>query len=106
VASPYRETEKMRDGSEAIADWPLLNAMLACSGGATLVAIHANGDKSMSAGHTVIADGTAVAAGRLKVVLDGDTGIGVLRYADAGYDEAREAREAASLGLAPRGAAQ
>lgn len=105
VASPYRETEKMRDGSEAIADWPLLNAMLACSGGATLVAIHANGDKSMSAGHTVIADGTPVAAGRLKAVLDGDTGIGVLRYADAGYEEARATRAAASLGLEPGSAA-
>jgi urocanate hydratase len=106
VASPYRETEKMRDGSEAIADWPLLNAMLACSGGASLVAIHSNGDKSMSAGHTVIADGTSLAAERLKAVLDGDTGLGVVRYADAGYDEAEATRDAASLGVAIAGASR
>jgi urocanate hydratase len=100
VASPYRETDKMRDGSDAIADWPLLNAMLACSGGATLVAIHANGDKSMSAGHTVIADGTAIAERRLEAVLSADTGIGIIRYADAGYEAARQARNAGELDLA------
>lgn len=103
VASPYRETEKMRDGSDAIADWPLLNAMLACSSGATLVAIHSNGNKSQSAGHTVIADGTPLAAERLKAVLDGDTGIGVTRYAEAGYEQARSVAEAAGLGVARTG---
>ena len=99
VASPFRETEKMRDGSEAIADWPLINAMLACSGGATLVAIHANGNKSMSAGNTVIADGTELADVKIKAVLDGDTGIGVLRHADAGYELAIQTRNTAGLGL-------
>jgi urocanate hydratase len=99
VASPYRETEKMRDGSDAISDWPLLNAMLACANGATLVAIHSNGDKSTSAGQTVVADGTPMAAGKIKAVLDGDTGLGVIRYADAGYPLAQETRAAASLGV-------
>ena len=103
VASPYRETEKMQDGSDAIADWPLLNAMLACSGGATLVAIHSNGNKSQSAGHTVIADGTPLAAERLAAVLDGDTGIGVTRYAEAGYEQALGVAEAAGLGVAGAG---
>jgi urocanate hydratase len=106
VASPYRETEKMQDGSEAIADWPILNAMLACCGGATLVAVHANGNKSQSAGHTVIADGTPAAAGRLKAVLDADTGIGIVRYADAGYALALKTRDAAALDLAAKGRAQ
>ena len=100
VASPYRETEKMRDGSDAISDWPLLNAMLACSNGASLVAIHSNGDKSMSTGQTAIADGTQMAAAKLKGVLDADTGIGVIRYADAGYEVAQQTRDAASLGIA------
>ncbi len=99
VASPYRETEKMRDGSEAVSDWPLLNALLACSNGATLVAIHSNGDKSTSAGHTVIADGTPMAALKLKAVLDADTGIGVIRYADAGYEDALAVRASAALGI-------
>ena len=99
VASPYRETEKMLDGSDAVSDWPLLNAMLACSNGASLVALHANGDKSASAGQTAIADGTEMAAFKLKAVLDADTGIGVLRYADAGYDLARRTRAAHGLGI-------
>jgi urocanate hydratase len=100
VASPYRETEKMRDGSDAVSDWPLLNAMLACTNGATLVAIHSNGDKSTSAGHTAIADGTPMAAHKLRAVLDADTGLGVVRYADAGYEDALEVRAAAGLGIA------
>ncbi|HEY9279021.1 MAG TPA: urocanate hydratase, partial [Eoetvoesiella sp.] len=103
VASPYRETEKMQDGSDAIADWPLLNAMLACSTGASLVAIHANGNKSQSAGHTVIADGSALAAQRLASVLDADTGIGVTRYAEAGYPQAQEIAAHAKLGIEPVG---
>ena len=105
VASPFRETEKLQDGSDAIADWPLLNAMLACSGGASLVAIHSNGNKSQSAGHTVIADGSALAAQRIKAVLDGDTGLGVARYADAGYEDARRAAEDHCLGLNSPGGA-
>jgi urocanate hydratase len=99
VASPFRETEKMRDGSDAISDWPLLNAMLACSNGASLVAIHSNGDKSVSAGQTVVADGTPMAAAKLRAVLDADTGIGIVRYADAGYPEARNARDMHGLGI-------
>jgi urocanate hydratase len=99
VASPYRETEKMRDGSDAVSDWPLLNAMLACSNGASLVALHSNGDKSASAGQTAIADGTPMAGVKLKSVLDADTGIGVIRYADAGYALARETRTAHGLGI-------
>lgn len=94
AAIPHRETENMADGSDAISDWPLLNAMLNCSSGADLVAIHAFGGWGVSAGVTVIADGTDGAGERLARVLDGDTGIGVLRHADAGYDIAvRYARE-------------
>jgi urocanate hydratase len=90
AAMPHRETENMRDGSDAISDWPLLNALLNCASGADLVAIHGLGGRGVSAGVTVIADGTALAAERLKRVLDGDPGIGVLRHADAGYDIAIE----------------
>lgn len=99
VASPFRETEKMRDQSDPISDWPLLNAMLACSTGADLVALHSNGNKSQSAGQTAIADGTPEAAVRLKAALDGDTGIGIARYADAGYEVAIETCEQFGVGL-------
>lgn len=99
VASPYRETEKMRDSSDAISDWPLLNAMLACSTGADLVALHANANKSQSAGQTAIADGTAEADERLVAVLDGDTGLGISRYADAGYELAIESCAVHGVGL-------
>ena len=99
VASPFRETEKMADGSDAIADWPILNALLACASGADLVAVHANAGRMMSAGQTAIADGTAEAAGRLKAVLDADTGIGIARHADAGYDSARAAAARHGIGL-------
>jgi urocanate hydratase len=101
VAQPYRETEAMPDGSDAIADWPLLDALLNCASGADLVAIHGGGGGYagyyQSAGVTVVADGTAAAAARLDATLTGDTGIGVLRYADAGYEEA--ARTARASGL-------
>jgi urocanate hydratase len=100
VASPFRETENMRDGSDPIADWPLLNAMLACSTGADLVAIHSNTNKSQSAGQTAIADGSELAAERLKAVLDADTGIGIARMADAGYEEAQEVCDRFGVGLA------
>lgn len=94
AAIPHRETENMKDGSDPIADWPILNALLNCASGADLVAVHAFGGWGVSAGVTVIADGSDEAAERLKRVLDGDTGIGVLRHADAGYDIAVErARE-------------
>ena len=99
VASPFRETEKMADGSDAVADWPILNALLACASGADLVAVHANAGRMMSAGQTAIADGTPEAAERLKAVLDGDTGIGIARHADAGYDTARVAATRHGIGL-------
>jgi urocanate hydratase len=97
AAMPHRETENMRDGSDAIADWPLLNALLNCASGADLVAIHGLGSRGVSAGVTVIADGNPATAARLQRVLDGDPGIGVLRHADAGYDLAVE--QAARTGL-------
>ncbi len=99
VASPFRETEKMKDGSDPIADWPILNALLACSTGADLVAVHANVGRMMSAGQTAIADGTPAAAERLEAVLNGDTGLGIARYADAGYASAIEACERHGVGL-------
>jgi urocanate hydratase len=99
VASPFRETEKMADGSDAIADWPILNALLACASGADLVAVHANAGRMVSAGQTAIADGTPEAAERLKAVLDGDTGLGIARHADAGYDLARAAAARHGIGL-------
>jgi urocanate hydratase len=88
VASPFRETEKMRDGSDAIADWPILNALLACANGADLVAVHSIGNTSQSAGQTFVADGTPESAERAIAILDGDTGIGVIRHAEAGYEKA------------------
>ncbi len=94
VASPYRETEGMKDGSDAIADWPLLNAMLATAGGATWVSIHHGGGvgmgRSIHAGQVTVADGSAAAAARLQRVLTNDPGIGVARHADAGYEIAKE----------------
>ena len=94
VASPYRETEGMRDGSDAIADWPLLNAMLNTACGASWVSIHHGGGvgigNSIHAGMVVVADGTKEAAARLERVLTADPGSGVMRHADAGYPEAIE----------------
>jgi urocanate hydratase len=101
MAHPYIGTERMRDGSDAVSDWPLLNAMLNCSAMADLVAIHSGGGGytgfMTSSGVTLIADGTAEADYRLKHVLDADTGLGVLRYADAGYDLARQVARDAGL---------
>jgi urocanate hydratase len=92
MAHPNIMTENMRDGSDAIADWPLLNAMITCSSQADLVAIHSGGGGysgyMTSAGVTLVADGTPQAAQRLKLTLDNDTSLGVMRYADAGYEEA------------------
>ena len=98
VASPNRETEGMKDGSDAIADWPVLNAMLNAVNGATWVSFHHGGGVgigySLHAGMVIVADGTEAAAQRLERVLTGDPGIGVVRHADAGYEEAQEfARE-------------
>jgi urocanate hydratase len=92
VASPYRETEAMRDGSDAIADWPVLNALLNASAGATWVSVHHGGGVgigySLHAGMVIVADGTREADERLERVLTCDPGIGVARHADAGYAEA------------------
>jgi urocanate hydratase len=92
VASPYRETEAMRDGSDAIADWPLLNAMLNTASGASWVSIHNGGGVgigySLHAGQVTVADGTEDGARRLNRVLTNDPGIGVARHVDAGYEEA------------------
>ncbi len=103
VASPYRETEAMRDGSDAIADWPILNALLNVAAGATWVSVHHGGGvgigNSIHAGMVVVADGTDQAAERLERVLTTDPGTGVLRHVDAGYDEAVAA--AARHGLEP-----
>jgi urocanate hydratase len=97
AALPHRETENMKDGSDAIADWPILNALLNCSSGADLVAIHGLGGRGVSAGVTIVADGKPETAERLKRVLDGDPGIGVLRHADAGYPIAIEQAERSGL---------
>ena len=92
VASPNRETEAMKDGSDAIADWPILNALLNTAAGATWVSVHHGGGVgigySLHAGMVIVADGTDAAAERLRRVLTTDPGTGVMRHADAGYDEA------------------
>ncbi|HPV62632.1 MAG TPA: urocanate hydratase, partial [Fervidobacterium sp.] len=93
-ASPYRETEAMKDGSDAIADWPLLNAMLNVASGATWVSIHHGGGVgigySIHAGVVIVADGTELADKKLERVLTNDVGMGIVRHADAGYDIAIE----------------
>jgi urocanate hydratase len=103
VASPYRETEGMLDGSDAVADWPLLNALVNTAAGASWVSIHNGGGVgigySQHAGMVVVADGTSEAALRLERVLTTDPGMGVLRHADAGYPEARSFARASGLRL-------
>ncbi len=92
VASPYRETEAMKDGSDAIADWPILNALLNTASGATWVSVHHGGGVgigySLHAGQVIVADGTPEAARRLARVLTNDPGTGIMRHVDAGYEEA------------------
>ena len=94
VASPYRETESMADGSDAIADWPLLNALVNTSSGASWVSIHHGGGvgigRSIHAGQVCVADGTDLASQKLERVLTNDPGMGVIRHADAGYDRAHQ----------------
>jgi urocanate hydratase len=94
VASPYRETEAMADGSDAIADWPILNALVNVSSGATWVSVHHGGGvgigRSIHAGQVCVADGTEMAARKLERVLTNDPGMGIFRHADAGYDKASE----------------
>lgn len=98
VASPYRETEAMADGSDAIADWPLLNALVAASSGATWVSLHHGGGvgmgRSIHAGQVSVADGTDLAARKLARVLSNDPAMGVLRHVDAGYARADEVADA------------
>ncbi|MFQ6616606.1 MAG: urocanate hydratase [Fidelibacterota bacterium] len=94
VASPYRETEGMKDGSDAVADWPILNALLNTASGASWVSVHHGGGVGMGlsihAGQVVVADGTPEMALRIERVLNNDPGIGIVRHADAGYDRARK----------------
>jgi urocanate hydratase len=101
VASPYRETEGMQDGTDAVADWPVLNALLNTASGASWVSFHHGGGVgiglSLHAGMVIVADGTDAAARRLERVLTNDPGIGVLRHLDAGYAEARETARRHSL---------
>src|SRR5258708_32086574 len=101
VASPNRETEAMRDGSDAVSDWVFLNALVNCAAGATWVSVHHGGGVgigySQHAGMVVVADGTEAAGRRLERVLTTDPGMGVLRHADAGYPEARNFAHTAGL---------
>jgi urocanate hydratase len=94
VASPFRETESMKDGSDAVADWPLLNALLNTAAGASWVSIHNGGGVgigySLHAGQVTVADGTEAMAKRIERVLTTDPGMGVIRHVDAGYDEAKK----------------
>jgi urocanate hydratase len=103
VASPYRETEDMRDGSDAIADWPLLNALLTTASGASWVSLHHGGGvgigRSIHAGMVAVADGTDLAARKLERVLTNDPGSGVARHADAGYPEALRVARATGMQL-------
>ncbi len=106
VASPYRETEAMADGSDAIADWPLLNAMLNVASGASWVSIHDGGGvgigRSLHAGQVSVADGSRLAAAKLERVLTNDPATGVLRHVDAGYAEARRVADATGLDIPAR----
>ena len=103
VASPYRETEAMADGSDAIADWPLLNAMVNVASGASWVSLHHGGGVGMGraihAGQVSVADGSALAAAKLERVLTNDPATGVMRHADAGYDRAVEVADAHGITL-------
>ena len=101
VASPYRETEAMRDGSDAVADWPLLNALVNTSSGASWVSLHHGGGvgmgRSIHAGQVSVADGTELAAQKLERLLTNDPAMGVIRHVDAGYERAHDV--AADRGL-------
>lgn len=103
VASPYRETEAMADGSDAIADWPVLNALLSASSGATWVSVHHGGGVGMGysihSGMVVVADGTRTSAEKLSRVLNNDPGLGVVRHADAGYEIAIESVKKGNLSM-------
>jgi urocanate hydratase len=107
VASPFRETEQMKDGSDAVADWPLLNALLNTASGASWVSIHNGGGVgigySQHAGQVTVADGSDAMARRIERVLTNDPGIGVVRHADAGYDEAKKFAARAGLKIPMQG---
>jgi urocanate hydratase len=106
VASPYRETESMADGSDAIADWPLLNALVNTASGASWVSIHHGGGvgigRSLHAGQVCVADGTALAGQKIERVLTNDPGMGVIRHVDAGYDAAVAVAEATGVRIPMR----
>src|SRR6185437_881242 len=106
VASPNRETEAMLDGSDAVADWPLLNALVNTAGGASWVSLHHGGGVGMGysqhAGMVVVADGTETSKRRLSRVLRNDPGMGVIRHADAGYTTAQQTAKAYNLDIADR----
>ena len=108
VASPYRETEQMRDGSDAIADWPLLNALLNTASGASWVSIHHGGGvgigRSIHAGQVSVADGSALAAEKLARVLTNDPGTGIIRHVDAGYEQAVRVAEETGVAIPMRSA--
>jgi urocanate hydratase len=103
VASPNRETEAMLDGSDAVADWPILNALVNTAGGASWVSLHHGGGVGMGysihSGMVIVADGTDEAAKRLSRVLRNDPGMGVIRHADAGYDIAKRVAKEKGLDL-------
>ena len=103
VASPYRETESMRDGTDAVADWPILNALLNAVNGAAWVSVHHGGGVGMGlaihAGLAVLADGTPEGRDRLVRCLTGDPGIGVARHADAGYETAIQAAKEQNINI-------
>ena len=103
VASPNRETESMKDGSDAVSDWPMLNALLNTAGGATWVSLHHGGGVGMGysqhAGVVIVCDGTDAAAKRIERVLWNDPATGVMRHADAGYEEARACAYEQALNL-------
>jgi urocanate hydratase len=106
VASPFRETEAMLDGSDAVADWPILNALLNTASGASWVSFHHGGGvgigNSLHAGQVLVADGSPEMAERIRRVLTNDPGIGVIRHADAGYETAVETAEREGLRLPMR----
>ena len=106
VASPNRETEAMLDGSDAVADWPILNALVNTAAGASWVSLHHGGGVGMGysihAGMVIVADGTDDAGQRLKRVLRNDPGMGVIRHADAGYSIAQETAKANGLDISER----
>lgn len=106
VASPNRETESMLDGSDAVADWPVLNALVNTAGGASWVSFHHGGGVGMGysihAGIVIVADGTEDAASKLSRVLRNDPGLGVIRHADAGYDVAKDNARRFNLDIGER----